>query len=381
VKIELKTGLLKIDNNERLRSLVGFGSRINKKRGFLFVSKVLGKHIPAKPTLMKKTFKDLATTLPQDKSTKTLFVGFAETATALGQGVFEAYGSKSSAYIHSTRYQTNEEVFFSFQEEHCHAPSHILYKPRDEKVQDIVENAERVILVDDEVSTGKTANNIVQELKKKMPNVKEFYLLTILNWVDEEFEDIEFLYLYKGNFKFEPKGMEEDNKIDIVSIPEQEKDLSLIIPYNFGRYGVTLNPSNISLKEVKKNIIGNRILVLGTSEFMFQPSAMALKLEKEGFNVCFQATTRSPANIDKHIKSALTFKDNYFENIDNFLYNVADKEYDTIIICYETTKIPKEFTLPEQLFEQAHVVECFFSKDDEGKVQYTIKKSKGIHTT
>ncbi len=55
-EITLKTGVLKVKQNQRLDSLVGYSSRINKKRGFFFVSKVLGKHTPCKPSLMRTTY-------------------------------------------------------------------------------------------------------------------------------------------------------------------------------------------------------------------------------------------------------------------------------------------------------------------------------------
>ncbi|MBN2826244.1 MAG: TRSP domain-containing protein, partial [Campylobacterales bacterium] len=92
-----------------------------------------------------------------------------------------------------------------------------------------------------------------------------------------------------------------------------------------------------------------RVLVLGTAEFMYPPYLFALSLEQYGIDVYFQATTRSPANVDGDIESRLEFKDNYFENIDNFLYNVDDKNYDKIFICYETTQKPKNFKLKEIL--------------------------------
>ena len=44
-KIELKNGTLTIHNDKKLFDLCDFGSRINNKRGFLFVSKVMGKHL------------------------------------------------------------------------------------------------------------------------------------------------------------------------------------------------------------------------------------------------------------------------------------------------------------------------------------------------
>ena len=353
----LKTGILKVERDKTLHKLVSYGSRINKKRGFLFVSKVLGKHIPTKPSIMEKTYKDLARLIPiSDK--KTLFIGFAETATALGQGVFEKANLENSFYIHSTRYKTSDKILLSFFEEHCHAPSHIFYEPKDIELKNMIKDIEQVILIDDEVSTGNTANNLVNELKKVLPKVTDYYLLTILNWTKKDYSNFQYLSLYKGDFEFIQKDIIFET--NIISEPTETKNLDNIIPYNFARYGVkklNLDFSNyINLETIKDK----KVLILGTSEFMYPPYLFAKYLEQNNIETYFQATTRSPVNVDGAITSKMNFKDNYFENIDNFLYNVIDKNYDLIIICYETVKLPNNFNLKEQLENKFKVIEIFF---------------------
>lgn len=354
--IELKSGNLEIEYTKELEKLVDFGSRINKKRGFLFVSKVLGKHLPTKPSLMQQTYKDLADLIPKDDE-PTLFIGFAETATALGQGVFEEANFKNSFYIHSTRFQTSQKILLSFFEEHCHAPSHIFYEPKDEKLLAMIKDIKRVVLVDDEVSTGNTANNLVNELKKILPNAKEYHLLTVLNWATKEYENFNYLSLYKGGFSFTQK--EQDFSTQIVSEPKEVKDLDEIIPYNFARYGVKKLNLNFSKYVDIESLKDKKVLVLGTAEFMYPPYLLAKYLEDNGIESYFQATTRSPVNVDGAITSKIAFKDNYFEDIDNFLYNVVDREYDKVFICYETTKVPEEFDLKEQLGGLFDVEELF----------------------
>ncbi|MFA6144651.1 MAG: phosphoribosyltransferase domain-containing protein [Sulfurimonas sp.] len=358
--ISLKTGDLKIDETQGLTALsdlVDFGSRINKKRGFLFVSKVLGKHLPTKPSRMNDTYKKMAQLIPSSDAT-TLFIGFAETATALGQGVYEAANVENSFYIHSTRFKTSHTVLFSFFEEHCHAPSHIIYAPIDESLQNRLKNVTRIILIDDEVSTGKTANNLIDELKKILPNAHEYYLLTLLNWSKNTYENFEYLSLYQGNFSFEPNNL--DIPIDVISEPENPKELDAIIPYNFGRYGTQKLVIDFKYYVDAQMFKGKKVLVVGTAEFMYVPYLFAYYLEKNGVESYFQATTRSPINIDAAIHSKLHFKDNYFEAIDNFLYNVMEEEYDTIFLCYETTSIPEEFDLKHQLSQKFSVEEIFF---------------------
>lgn len=347
-EIELKTGTLKIDKTHEVDFFTGFSSRINKKRGFLFVSKVLGKHIPVKPTIMKDIYNELAEKVKKELNNEpTIFLGFAETATALGNGVYEKANLENSFYIHTTRYNLSKNRLVEFKEEHSHAPSHILYDLEDESIKKLFETATNMVLIDDEITTGKTLKNIVAQLKEKFPNLKNYYAVSILNWMNELDKDLNYIYLYKDTFSFESNGELVDE--NVVSETLEKNTLDHILPTNFGRFGI----KNLNLdfsKFVDLNLLKNkRILVLGTGEFMYQPYKLAEYLEANGVNSCFQATTRSPINVDVDIKSKIHFIDNYYENIDNFLYNVIDKKYDKVFICYETKEIPANHNLEEQL--------------------------------
>jgi adenine/guanine phosphoribosyltransferase-like PRPP-binding protein len=361
-KIELKTGTLKLKETNDLKELTGYGSRINPKRGYLFVSKVLGKHIPVKPHKMKEIYTKLANKIkPHINLLKpTIVIGFAETSTALGQGVFEELDIKNSFYIHSTRYTLNKEKLFEFYEEHCHAPSHVFYKPEDKQMLKIINEAFNIILIDDEVTTGKTANNMINELKKILPTAENFILGTILNWTKEEFENYEIISLYKDSFTFEENKNFKTNEI-YQSIPKSISylDEEKVLIKNYGRLGIRkIDYSKIFEKQIEKEKYKNKkILVLGTSEFMYIPYLLAKYMEQQGIEVYYQVTTRSPANIDRDIESRILFKDNYFENIDNFLYNIENKNYDNVIICLETNKIPNEFDLKNKLENLNYKVE------------------------
>jgi adenine/guanine phosphoribosyltransferase-like PRPP-binding protein len=344
-KVELKTGVLEVPDSLEIEKLLSFGSRINKKRGFLFVSKVLGKHLPTKPEVMDRNFGELADLLKKrvDLEKPTLFIGFAETATALGHGVFEKLNLKNSLYLHTTRYSTKRERLLEFKEEHSHAPSHILYRP-----DFPIDKIENIVLIDDEISTGKTTLNIVKELQGLFPDAK-YFSLSMLDWSGLGNKNIEFLSLYSGRFKFTSK---EGYKIPESPVSERKspKNIDNLLPSNFGRFGVTekLKLDFHKFFDVRK-FVGNRVLVLGTSEFMYPPYLLAKYMGERGVDVYFQATTRSPINIDGVIGSKLSFKDNYFEDIDNFLYNVIGMGYEYIIICYETSKVPANFKLKEIL--------------------------------
>ena len=82
-------GTLILDVNSGLSkpvNLIGFAARVNAKRAFLFMSKVLGKHYPARPSRMHEVHQQLAQQL-NDLKGPVVFIGMAETATGLGQGV------------------------------------------------------------------------------------------------------------------------------------------------------------------------------------------------------------------------------------------------------------------------------------------------------
>ena len=57
----------------------------NNKRGFLIVNPYLGKHVPINPNDVFDCFERMAEQFPAGvDNTRTLVIGFAETATALG---------------------------------------------------------------------------------------------------------------------------------------------------------------------------------------------------------------------------------------------------------------------------------------------------------
>ncbi|MCP5843002.1 phosphoribosyltransferase domain-containing protein, partial [Klebsiella pneumoniae] len=69
--------------------LFEIAERRNPKRAFLFVSKVLGRHIPVAPEKMRAVYRQLAEQFPPLSDGPVLFIGMAETAVGLGAGVFD----------------------------------------------------------------------------------------------------------------------------------------------------------------------------------------------------------------------------------------------------------------------------------------------------
>ncbi|WP_348653863.1 phosphoribosyltransferase domain-containing protein, partial [uncultured Psychrobacter sp.] len=97
---------LKQNDSYQLEDLLGFAQRINPKRAFLFVSKVLGRHIPVAPSTMRDAFTDLANLVPSDLPKPILVIGMAETAVGLSAGVHQALQTRypNALLLNSTRH-------------------------------------------------------------------------------------------------------------------------------------------------------------------------------------------------------------------------------------------------------------------------------------
>lgn len=364
MQIRLRSGtlFLEVENTDfELEDICGFASRQNPKRGFLFVSKVLGKHYPVKPYKMKQVYHTLASKISDyvGLDNSPLFLGFAETATGLSSGVYQAWKDNHPQYsyfIHTTRYHFSEKkVLFNFQEEHSHATGHIVYQPDDSRFS--LNKHDTLVLVDDEMTTGKTMTNFIDEfLKLNECKVKKIILVCIKNWMLEDsisnfrqkFPEVhvEFVHVLKGVYSFE-----KDDSFVCETMPNVDGNRlpkNSMISKNYGRFGVENFPVydfEQALKDIDKT---KKTLVLGTGEFSYHPFLLADHLESQGVDVVYQSTTRSPIMIGNDIAHKLSFTDNYDDKIANFVYNVAEDQYDQVIICYETSN-SADFNLDKTL--------------------------------
>lgn len=330
-------------------SLFGFAERRNPKRAFLFVSRVLGRHIPVRPSVMLKSFEDLARKIPADLPGPVLIIGMAETAVGLGAGVHRAYSQTRSdaLYLVSTRHPTGSELFARFEEEHSHASAHLLHLPTDPALREMMLSARSLVLVDDEASTGKTFINLHRALVEAGLNKLERVVTCVLtDWsagsVSSTMGSVaEQVSLLQGSYSFA-----EDLTAPLPEMPEvgtvAAGDWPLTTANDWGRLGVrsvadTLAPG----LQVGK---GERVLVVGTSEFVWRPFLLAERLERAGADVHFGSTSRSPIALGHAIGHALSFSDNYGLGIPNFLYNVRPGQFDRVLICTET---PRQAVSPE----------------------------------
>lgn len=193
-----------------LADLLGLAVRRNPRRAHLLVSNVLGKHVPTDPRLvygaglllgalvrgligpgqaavdpcaglLAEALKERpgAATALRDRlaaagtGTRTVVLGYAETATGLGHSVADALGA--DLYLHSTRRPVDGvHPYGGFEEEHSHATSHLLLPAEPAALASSLP----LVLVDDELSTGTTALNTIRTLHRLAP--RELYVLAAL---------------------------------------------------------------------------------------------------------------------------------------------------------------------------------------------------------
>lgn len=322
-------------------ALFGFAERRNPKRAFLFVSKVLGRHIPVRPSVMDKSYENLAAKIPADLPGPVLVIGMAETAVGLGAGVHRAFSRTraDTLYMVSTRHPTGTELFARFEEEHSHASAHLIHLPVDADAREMMLNARSLVLVDDEASTGKTFINLHRALVDAgLRQIERVVTCVLTDWSgtavrDSIGESAHQVSLLQGSYRFS-----EDPEAPLPDMPSvgtiAAGEWPLTPASDWGRLGVRNVEDTLAPElEVKP---GERILVVGTSEFVWRPFLLAERLERAGADVHFSSTSRSPIALGHAIGHALSFSDNYGLGIPNFLYNVSPGQFDRVLICSET---------------------------------------------
>ncbi len=348
--IDLPTGALELGVHASVfppDELVGFAARNNAKRGFLFLSKVLGKHWPARPSMMRKVHEALAAGVPAP-SGPVVFIAMAETAIGLGQGVFEAWQrahpGADAMFIHTTRYRVGAVPIVEFEEGHSHAPRQFLHLPPDEQSRAMLLTATTLVLVDDEASTGATFLNLTAACRALNPHIAQVHLAAITNFMGPEVTGalsarfgmpVTMSTALDGAYRFTAGDMPASAAPAQRFDPDADRGASGA----FGRFGLAhaLRVPDALVEGLAAGIkAGDKVLVLGTGEFMHPSYVLGAALEQRGLDVVVQSTTRSPILTWGAVSAAESFPDNYGEGITNFLYNVTPGQYDHVIICHET---------------------------------------------
>lgn len=349
----------------------------NTKRNYLVVNPLQGKHIPVSPSKSLELFESLADQVKEAYPGECiLFIGFAETATAIGAGVALRVGGY---YTQTTRECLEGAEYLYFSEEHSHATAQKLVKNR---LEEIVGQIDRVVFVEDEVTTGKTILNIVTLLKAEYPSIRSYAAASILNGMNEEAlkryeqEQIGLLYLVKTDHdkfpeiadrytdvtdrlsrnmvgeKASGKGNPKD-EMDHGKPQTAQSDISGCIVtegYLNTRKVVHTSQYEESVEYLCEEVARlldlqneQEILILGTEEFMYPGLAVGASLERKGKKVSFHATTRSPIAIcgeeDYPLKVRYELESLYEEGRKTFIYNL--KRYDRVVILTDAAGVCK----------------------------------------
>ncbi|KAB7849169.1 phosphoribosyltransferase [Streptomyces mobaraensis] len=324
---------VRLEGDAELPGLLGLALRRNPKRAHLLVSRVLGKHVPQRPSVVHGVGLDLGrrvrALLGEERAARAVVLGYAETATGLGHSVADGLGPVP--YLHSTRRPVRGVApAGGFEEEHSHATSHLLL-PEDPR---FLAGDGPLVLVDDELSTGRTIRNTIAALHGRRPRAR--YVVVAL--VD--------LRPAEERAALDAFAAEIGARVDVValasgtvSLPEgvlrrgQELVAEWEVPAggaptggsagagavriglgwpaglpDGGRHGFT--PAHRDrLEAALPRMAGRiaealpegggaprRVLVLGTEELMYAPLRLAGALEERlaGTEVLFSTTTRSP---------------------------------------------------------------------------------------
>ena len=349
-RVALPTGALEVTLGAgagEADALLGFAARANAKRGFLFLSKVLGKHWPVTPSTMLSVHDRLAATVPPVDG-PIVFIAMAETAIGLGQGVFEAWlrahPEREALFVHTTRYRVGSGELIEFEEAHSHAPRQFLHMPQDPALRALLLGARTLVLVDDEASTGNTFLNLTDACRGLNPGIEGVHLATITNFMGAAATEglsarfglrVTMGALVDGEYRFQPSDYVAPTEAAQRFDPDADRGAST----RFGRLGVfraLRAPEQLAGRLAGEFAPGATVAVLGTGEFMHAATLLGAALERRGVDVKVQSTTRSPILTWGDVGHALRFADNYGEGVANFIYNIAPGQYDHVLVCHET---------------------------------------------
>ncbi|MND11927.1 hypothetical protein D3C87_347450 [compost metagenome] len=352
----LTTGTISVSgmSGNHAEQLFDIAERRNPKRAFLFVSKVLGRHIPVSPDVIADTYRQLGEQLT-NLVEPVLFVGMAETAVGLAAGVYREASRQleQSVLITSTRHPVDGELLCEFKENHSHATDHLIYLPMDEQLRQWATKANTIVLIDDEATTGNTFANLLQALLAAgIQTPEQIVTVTLTDWSSNALAKqvdipVTSVSLLSGEYKWQGDPTATQPFMPDVNVTAKGS-VAISGQQSWGRLGMDKHCVSGFGLDFSANP-QEKVLVLGSGEFVWEPFLLAERLKREGADVLFSATTRSPISLGHAIESALYFGDNYGLGIPNYLYNVANQFFDRILLCVETPASSVDPLLLEKL--------------------------------
>jgi hypothetical protein len=337
--VHLPTGALTLHGvaPDRVAALCDFAARANPKRGFLIVSKVLGRHLPTAPEALRAAAADLAAQIPADLPGPVLMCGMAETATGLAQAVWASWRGHrhvdATAYVQSSRQIVPDaRVLCRFEEGHSHAASHMVQVSA--AVEPVVAAARSLVIIDDECSTGATFVEAAEALVAALPGIERIAVASLTDWSGGAFlarmpRPAAAVSLIAGTLEWQP-GLAQAaaalaptaNRHGTAPASGMRSRSGLLAPEAATRAPVTARP-------------GERVLVLGDGEHAYEALVIAEEIAAQGALAAIQSITRTPAMPGHAMQSVTTLADAYGSGAACHVYNLLAHRPDRILIAAE----------------------------------------------
>lgn len=329
----------------------------NTKRTYLVVNPLQGKHVPVSPGKTLAMFEALSDLLLEAYGDeRLLLIGFAETATAAGAA---AAGRLGSLYMQTTREELEGATYFYFSERHSHAAEQKLVR---EDLERAVSLAERIVFIEDEITTGDTIQNIVELLERAFPGRFCYSAASLQNGMDEshrqayEKKGIRLHWLVKTSHEgYEERAsacLEDGIYHECVrKKPEVSWEEYTVHGGRDARRLVDGKDYERACRQMGQEILERvpwkpeeRVLVLGTEEFMYPSILLASLMEDKGMQVWCHATTRSPIAVSKEksypLHERYELASLYDQKRRTFLYDL--RAYDRVYIVTDAQEREKE---------------------------------------
>jgi adenine/guanine phosphoribosyltransferase-like PRPP-binding protein len=346
----LETGVLTLRlRAEPAKPLFRLAERINPKRSFLFVSTVLGRHIPVRPSDHMEAVRELVQRCDGVRIPgPVLVLGYAETAVGLGAAVARELASRRSGhdllYLSTTRHPVPGREWVRFSEGHSHATEHHVLRPDPHAA--ISSPDSTLVLVDDETTTGSTFVALIQALLNAGVRFARVILITLTDWSDGAAAravanlnpdmPVTSVSLLRGSWTWEA-----DRSARLPDLPgrippayPEWAPLSGGSPRDGVRDWSGLETERLAAQIAPQS--GEPILIIGTGEHVWEPMLLGEHLEREGAEVRVIATTRSPILPGEVIRHKLIFPDHFGIGVPMYLHNVPPRPKGRVVVMTET---------------------------------------------
>jgi orotate phosphoribosyltransferase len=326
----------------------------NARRRFLICNKLQAKHIPADPKVTLDYFGELGNLAAgRHQGERTLVVGFAETATAVGAVVADRLCRARSdvVYCHTSREPLPREALVAeFLEEHSHAVNQALYLDGFD-----IREFGRIVFVEDEVTTGRTILNFLAVLREKKllaEGVRITVAALVFGDIDKtKFDryDVDFCCLARVDTSAlsipEAEGAAVETRFydGACDAPPETRLPGMMDP----RLGVRLTEYKARCAKFAGDaaalvdVWGKDVLVIGAEEFMYPALLVASKAAESAASVKCHSTTRTPIvplSLPNYpITERIALRSLYDVERRTYLYNLAS--YDSVIVVTDAKEL------------------------------------------